>query len=202
MTDGSTPATPSGVPTLLDTGLPRRRLAVVLVLASVRVLIGGLLIAAMLALVPEEASLAIAVPALIGLVAIAFYAWFLHRQITRVYRARYPMVQAAEALILVGAMFLAIFSMIYVMISLADPAAFSEPLTPFSAYYYALTVLATVGFGDIAPNTVSARSVSMVQMALDIAFVAVLFRILSGTARKALAARSRRAAEEESADRA
>jgi voltage-gated potassium channel len=52
-------------------------------------------------------------------------------------------------------------------------------------------VLATVGFGDIAPNSVPARSVTMVQMALDIAFIAVLIRVMGGAAKKALLQRAK-----------
>ena len=106
------------------------------------------------------------------------------------YKARYPTLRAVEALILTATMFLAIFAMVYVMISVSDPSAFSEPLDSFNAYYYSLTVLATVGFGDIAPNTVPARSVTMVQMALDIAFIAVLIRVMGGAAKKALIRRA------------
>jgi voltage-gated potassium channel len=108
-----------------------------------------------------------------------------------VYKSRYPTLRAIEALILTAAMFLAIFSMLYVTISLDSPTAFSEPLDSFNAYYFALTVLATVGFGDIAPNSVPARSVTMVQMALDIAFIAVLIRVMGGAAKKALLQRAK-----------
>ena len=102
------------------------------------------------------------------------------------YKARYPTLRAAEALILVAAMFLAIFAMVYVMISLRHRPPSPRRSTRFSAYYYSLTVLATVGFGDIAPNTVARRARStMVQMALDIAFIAVLIRVMGGAATKA-----------------
>ena len=108
------------------------------------------------------------------------------RQVKGVYKAKYPMLRAGEALILVGAMFLAIFAMIYVMLSATNPEAFTEKLDPFNAYYFALTVLATVGFGDITPSTTAARSVAMVQMAVDIAFIAVLIRIMGGAAKRTI----------------
>ena len=56
-----------------------------------------------------------------------------------------------------------------------------------------MTVLATVGFGDITPVTIPARSVAMVQMGFDIAFIAVAVRIVSGTANQALRNRSEQA---------
>jgi hypothetical protein len=173
--------------------IPRGQLALALLQAAARLAVGGVVIAAMLILAPEEADVTIALPLVLGLVASALYIWFFRRQMRGVSRARYPMIRAGEALVLSAAMFLALFAMSYVLISTDNPAAFSEPLDSFSAYYFALTVLATVGFGDIAPNTVTARSVTMVQMALDIAFIAVTFRVMSGAARRALAARGRAA---------
>jgi len=88
-----------------------------------------------------------------------------------------------------AAMFLAVFSITYLLLSRANTASFTEPLTGFTSYYFSLTVLATVGFGDITPKTVSARSVTMVQMALDLVFVAVLLRVVMGAARKAVSSR-------------
>ena len=144
----------------------------------------------LMSLAPKTAEDSVIYPALIALAGIAIYATFFVRQIRGVYKARYPTLRAAEALILTAAMFLAIFSIVYVTISLEDPSSFTEPLDSFSAYYYALTVLATVGFGDIAPTNVPARSVTMVQMALDIAFIAVLIRVMGGAAKKALQLRA------------
>lgn len=171
--------------------IPRGQLALVLLQAAVRLALGGLVIAAMMTLAPEEADVTIALPLALGVGATVLYIWFVRHQMRGVARARYPMIRAGEALVLSAAMFLALFAMSYVLISTDNPEAFSEPLNSFSAYYFSLTVLATVGFGDIAPNTVAARSVTMVQMALDIAFIAVTFRVMSGAARKALAERGR-----------
>ncbi len=148
----------------------------------------------LMSLAPKTAEDSALYPALLAVAGIAIYVTFFVRQIRGVYKARYPTLRAAEALVLTAAMFLAIFSMVYVTISLRDPSSFTEPLDSFSAYYYALTVLATVGFGDIAPTNVPARSVTMVQMALDIAFIAVLIRVMGGAAKKALQLRARVAA--------
>ncbi len=87
---------------------------------------------------------------------------------------------------LLVAMFLAFFSVTYYAMSLAEPASFSEDLDQFSAFYFTVTVLATVGFGDITPVTIPARSVAMVQMGFDIAFIAVAVRIVTGTANQAM----------------
>ncbi|MEK9736045.1 MAG: potassium channel family protein [Candidatus Nanopelagicales bacterium] len=61
--------------------------------------------------------------------------------------------------------------------SVAEPSAFSEPLDAFTAYYFAVTVLATVGFGDITPVITPARAIAMVQMVIDLALLATLVRL-------------------------
>lgn len=186
-----------GVPDEDDSGdlpvekLGRRKLAIVVLQTVVRLLIGFAFIVWLMSLAPQTPEDSIIYPAMVALLGIVLYVVFFRRQLRGVYKARYPTLRAVEALILTATMFLAIFSMIYVMISINDPSAFTEQLTSFSAYYYSLTVLATVGFGDIAPTMVSSRSVTMVQMALDIAFIAVLIRIMGGAAKKALQQRAR-----------
>lgn len=156
------------------------------VLTAVRMFIGFWVIFFLLNLVPDSPDGQFAIPIGIAVVAVILYIWFFKRQLAGVYKARFPTLRAVEALVLVAAMFLAMFSMIYVLISLNDPKAFTEVLYPFNSYYFSLTVLATVGFGDITPVTTLARSVTMVQMALDLVFVAVLIRVIGGAARRAL----------------
>jgi len=164
----------------------RKQLTIVILQMSGRLVLGTIVIFGMLLLVPEQPEASLAVPIVIAVGSTALYVFFFVRQIKGVYKAKYPMLRAGEALILVAAMFLAIFAMIYVMLSATNPDAFTEQLDPFNAYYFALTVLATVGFGDITPATTAARSVAMVQMAVDIAFIAVLIRIMGGAAKRTI----------------
>ena len=173
--------------------LDRRQLLLVSLQTVLRLALGFAFIVWLMSLAPKSNDDSVVAPAAVAVLGSIVYVVFFTRQIKGVYKARYPTLRAVEALILTAAMFLAIFAIIYDMLSLAHPEAFSEELDSFSAYYYSLTVLATVGFGDIAPNTVPARSFTMVQMALDIAFIAVLIRVMGGAAKKALL---QRAAEE------
>jgi voltage-gated potassium channel len=175
-------------PTSLPPSLrPTRREIVVAVLQVIlRMFLGFWVIVLMLNMVPDTPDGRVIFPALIALTSIAVYGWFFRRQLKSIDASRFPTLRAAEALVLVAAMFLAIFAMIYVMISQAHSDAFTEPLDPFTGYYFALTVLATVGFGDITPVSTGARSVTMVQMALDLAFIAVLIRVVGGAARRAV----------------
>lgn len=159
----------------------------------VRIAVGLVLIFIMMILVPDNPDGSLVLAVLVAVGGIAAYVWFFNRQIKGVYRARYPNLRAAEALILVAVMFLAIFAMIYVLISEGNPESFSEPLDRFTAYYFALTVLATVGFGDITPVTTLARAVTMIQMSLDLAFLAVVVKVMGGVARNALVKRQQTA---------
>ena len=72
-----------------------------------------------------------------------------------------------------------IFANAYHQIATGDPAAFSEYLDLFTSYYFAVTVLGTVGFGDITPVTTFARAVSMVQMIVDLGIIAFSVRLLT-----------------------
>ncbi len=181
----------------LQSGAPidRRDMVIAIAQSMGRLLVGFAFILWMMSLAPQTAEDSVVYPALLAIGGITVYVLFFRRQLRRVYKSRYPTLRAIEALILTATMFLAIFSMAYVEISLSQTGSFTEDLDTFSAYYYALTVLATVGFGDIAPNSVSARAVTMVQMSLDIAFIAVLIRVMGGAAKKAIRERAREAAE-------
>lgn len=136
-------------------------------------------------LVPSQLDAFSGIPILSLLLGMAVYLFYTRRQLRRIRTSRFPQVQAIETLIMMTAMFLALFAVIYVSLSQHNPQAFSERLDPFAAYYFSLTVLATVGFGDITPVTVLARSVTMVQMAIDLALIGILVRIVSSAANRA-----------------
>jgi voltage-gated potassium channel len=182
------------------TKLSKGKMTLVILATLARLIVGFAFIVFLMSLAPQKPGDPVLYPILAGFVGVALYVWFFRRQVRGVYKSQYPTLRAIESLILVAALFLAIFAMVYVMISINDTSAFTEPLNSFNAYYYSLTVLATVGFGDIAPNTVMARSFTMVQMALDIAFIAVIIKVMSNAARKAIQARAQ--TEVESEDRA
>lgn len=184
-------ALPAPVPLPPSLKPTRREIAIAVLQVILRMFLGFWVIVWMLNMVPDTPDGRVIFPTLIALTSIAVYAWFFRRQLRSIDASRFPTLRAAEALVLVAAMFLAIFAMIYVMISQEQQDAFTEPLDPFTAYYFALTVLATVGFGDITPVSVGARSITMVQMALDLAFIAVLIRVVGGAARRALEKRER-----------
>ncbi len=169
---------------------PKATIARVLVSSLLRTALGLLVIFWSLSLVPEQVDGTIWRPIVVFVVGLAFYTWVFRRQMKRIKNSRFPALSAIEALILIAVAFLAFFAAIYVMMSADNRQAFTEPLDHFTAFYFALTVLATVGFGDITPSTSAARLACMIQMGIDIGFIAVMLKVVSSTAQKAIAARN------------
>jgi voltage-gated potassium channel len=120
---------------------------------------------------------------------LAVFAAVFYRQVTRVTRADHPVLRAVEALCSILALFVCLFAFLYYASSVNDAAAFSEPLTRTDALYFTVTVFSTVGFGDITPVATTQRVITMAQMLLDVAFLAVLVRVLTMVAQQTLAQR-------------
>jgi hypothetical protein len=175
------------------TELPKNARIKILIGSIIRTTLGFFAVLWALSLVPENPDSSLWRPIAIIVVAFAVYAAFFRRQIRKIEHSRYPTVSSVEALILIATMFLAFFASIYVMMSAADPHSFTEPLTHFTAFYFSLTVLATVGFGDITPVADGARFACMIQMAIDIVFIAAMIRVITTAAQKSSAFKASKA---------
>ena len=110
--------------------------------------------------------------------AILYVVYFRH-QMKMIARADFPTVRAWETLVVGAIMFITLFANAYYQISQLDSRSFSEELNLFTAYYFTVTVLGTVGFGDITPVSVLARSASMVQMIVDLGIIAFTVRLIT-----------------------
>ncbi len=154
-------------------------------ISTVRTVVGLVFIFSVLSLVPEKTEPKLSIPIVLLGLGLVGYAWALRWQVKRVRKAQHPEIMATESIILSAGLFLAIFSAIYVMLEGENPGSFSEPITHFTATYFALTVLATVGFGDITAVSNAARFVVMLQMALGLGFIAVIIRVFVTTAKRA-----------------
>jgi len=100
-------------------------------------------------------------------------------------RGKYPMLRMFETLAGIVSFTVVAFASIYVMMSNADPMAFSEPLGHTDALYFTMTTITTVGFGDISPKTDGARIVVMLQMVVNVLVLGVAARTLVRSARRA-----------------
>lgn len=113
------------------------------------------------------------------------------RRLQAITVSQHPYITGAEAVVEVLAVFITVFAMIHLAIADATPAAYTEPLDRVAAVYFAVTVLTTVGFGDIAPVSTGARVATTIQMIVDLFLIAVAARVILGVARKSKERRDR-----------
>ena len=105
-------------------------------------------------------------------------------QIRSVGRSPHPVLRGVEALVVSVPLLVLTFAATYIVVDHNSPGSFTEALSRLDAAYFAVTVLATVGFGDIAPVTEVARSLVMSQMLVDLAFVGLVAKVLVGAVRR------------------
>jgi hypothetical protein len=141
------------------------------------------------ALLPIRSETAVAVIVMSGL-GLVIVGIVFGRQLTRISRAPQPVLAAIEALVLVLGLFLVFFAFTYVSLSVNDPAAFTQPVDKVAGMYFSITILATVGFGDIAATSDVARVIVTLQMLLDLVIIGVAVRLLGTSARRAVEERS------------
>lgn len=120
-----------------------------------------------------------------GLLALLVFVIAFARLIRRILNSPYPMLTGVEALVVVVTVFVLGFALVHVSLAASNPAAYSQPMDKVDAVYFTVTVLSTVGFGDIAPVTTAARVVVTIQMLADLALIAVTLRVIFGLARRA-----------------
>ncbi len=124
------------------------------------------------------------------LILFAISAW----QLRAVLRARYPAVRAIEALAITVPLFLLLFASAYFVMERGSPGSFGHPLTRTDALYFTVTTFSTVGFGDIAPVSQTARVVVTVQMLLDLLALGLGIRAFVGAVQMARQSRPAAAA--------
>jgi hypothetical protein len=112
-------------------------------------------------------------------------------QLRAVNKANYPVLRAVRALVTTAAVFILTFAALYLSLDHGDAASFNAPLTRVDAVYFTVTVLATVGFGDISAVSQAARILVTVQMLLNLALLGASLRLLLGRARSRAAAARR-----------
>lgn len=117
------------------------------------------------------------------------------RQIKKIIAADHPKLRAVEAMALVVPVLVLVFAYTYVSLSATNPENFTEPINRIDGVYFALTILGTVGFGDIAAKTDAARVLVTIQILIGLVAAVGLARLLLGAADLGLS--SRKAAAEE-----
>ena len=115
-------------------------------------------------------------------VAVGLFAAVVALQVASIAAATYPALRAIEAFVTAITVFLVLFALLYLGLATAAPDSFTRPLTRVSALYFTVTVLATVGFGDITPQTDVAQLLVTVQMLLGLTLLAVVVRAFAAAA--------------------
>jgi hypothetical protein len=95
----------------------------------------------------------------------------------RILNSDLPGLRAVEALAVILILLTVVFAATYLSVVHESPHSFNQTLTHNSALYFTITVLCTVGFGDIVPVTDLARMMVSVQMIVDLVFVAAVVRV-------------------------
>jgi ACR3 family arsenite efflux pump ArsB len=115
-------------------------------------------------------------------VAVAVFITVLSLEIRGITLAKHPMLRAGVAMAVVIPLFLVFFAWTYLNMSASDAVAFGGHMSRMTALYFTVTIFSTVGFGDITPHTDLARLVATVQMIADLIVIAVVVRLILGTA--------------------
>ncbi len=111
-------------------------------------------------------------------------------QVVAITRSPLPGVRAIEALASFITLLVVVFAASYYIMSSSTLTSFTQSLSRTDSLYFTITVFSTVGFGDIAPVSQTARAVVMGQMMLDLIVLGLLLKIIAGAVKLG---RSRRA---------
>lgn len=186
------PAKPSTGP-LVEAGLVERPMGFVQ-LVTILARAGGVLGVTLLgyALLPVDSASSTVWVVSVACLGLVVVLGVFFRQFGRIERSDRPGAAAIESLVLVVGLFLTLFALIYVSLSASDPGTFTQPLDKVAGIYFSVTILSTVGYGDIAPTTDLTRILVTVQMLLDIALIGAAVKLLGLKAKHVQEARHRR----------
>jgi hypothetical protein len=160
-------------PTSLE-DLNRREQQRVVTRSAMRIFVSVVLLFALYGVLPvaDRTGVGTLLELFIGLIIFgAMLGW----QVLKIMGAEHPELRAAEALAIAVPVVLIVFAFTYLSLSRAQPGSFSQPLNHVRSIYFVITVVSTVGFGDITPKTDAAMIVVSFQIMLDlILFVGIV----------------------------
>jgi voltage-gated potassium channel len=107
-------------------------------------------------------------------------------QVRSIATSETPRARAVETVATGLPLLLLLYASAYSLVSVDQPASFTEVLGRTDALYFTLTVFATVGFGDIAPVSETARILTMTQMVVGLLVVGVVAHLLVGAVHKGI----------------
>ena len=161
-------------PTSLE-DLDRRQRQRVVARTAFRILVSVVLLFTLYWLLPvaDRTSLGTLVELFVGL---TIFGALLSWQVLKIMGAEHPELRAAEALAIAVPVVLIVFAFTYLSLSRAQPGSFSEKLNHVKSVYFVITVISTVGFGDITPKTDAAMILVSFQIMLDLVLLVGIVR--------------------------
>jgi hypothetical protein len=117
------------------------------------------------------------------LIGLAVFLGMLAWQVIKILDAEHPEVRAVETLALAVPVLIVVFAFTYLSLSHAKTSNFSESLDHVGAVYFTVTVISTVGFGDIVARTDIARILVCTQILLDLWLIVGIARTVVFAAR-------------------
>jgi hypothetical protein len=99
------------------------------------------------------------------------------RGLRTVPRASRPLLWTIAMLVVFLEFFILLFSYVYLSLEVAIPGSVPGIVTHLDAVYFTVTMLATVGFGDITPATQVARSIATFQMLVNLLLLGAVVRV-------------------------
>lgn len=131
---------------------------------------------------PEESALGVVVAlVLVALVYLILAVW----SVARINKSRHPLRAGLTLLAVMVTAVVVMFALTYVTMSAHNPASFNVALDKVSALYFTMTILTTVGFGDIHAVTHAAMIAVMVQMVISLTLITTVARVIVSAARQA-----------------
>jgi len=107
-------------------------------------------------------------------------------EVRAVLKSQRPGGRAVQAIAITLPAFVTVFAIAYFMLSRTAASNFNDPdMTKLDALYFTMTVLTTVGFGDIVATSQFARAVVIVQEALDLIVVGLVIRVFVAAVQEA-----------------
>jgi hypothetical protein len=126
----------------------------------------------------DNAPVGVLLGALLAVAGLAAVTWVIVDEVQRAEkRLRLAHLLLALELVVV------IFSLAYYWVAVHLPGEFIGLVTRLDALYFALTTVATVGYGDISASGQLARLLVSIQLVFNLVFVAALVGLLQGRMR-------------------
>lgn len=116
--------------------------------------------------------------------ALAVLGWLYFGRLRRVPTADRPLARAIRMVVVLLSTFVVLFSYAYLSLEARLPGQVPGLLTHLDALYFTVTMLTTVGFGDISPAGQAARAVATLQMVVNVVLLGLLVRVAIDVGRR------------------